>query len=168
MLSRRALLLSAAALTATAAGGGLLTVGRWWDRGAGEGYLHLSLEEAAILRAVAGVAWPGGAVVALDGEAADLDHFFDQMIHVMPDMTQKLLRTLLHALDDLARISAGGGLASLARPERSTLIMGWLDDELHELRSAVTGLVVMLGMGYTTHPDCDGQMKSLYRCGYYR
>lgn len=168
MLSRRTLLRAAGALTAVAGGGALLTVGRWWDRGAGEGYLHLSPDEAAIVRAVAGAAWPAGEIVTLDGETADLDHFFDEMIHTMPEMPQKLLRALLHILDDLSRVTAGGGLVALTREARTKLIMGWMEDDLHELRSAVTGLVVLLGMGFTTHPKADGPLHHLYRCGYYR
>lgn len=168
MLSRRTLLRAAGALTAVVGGGALLTVGRWWDRSAGEGYLHLSQDEAAVVRAVAGAAWPAGEVVALDGEVADLDHFFDQMLHTMPELPQKLLRTLIHALDDLARLSEGHGLVALSRDDRTTLVMRWLEDDSHELRSAVTALVVMLGMGFTTHPDARGPLPHLYRCGYYR
>ncbi len=168
MLSRRTLLRITGALAATAAGGALVTVGSWWDRDPASGYLTLSQDEAAIVRAVAGAAWPAGEVVALDGETADLDHYFDEMIHVMPAMPQKLLRTLLHALDGLALVSAGSGLVALSREARTELVMAWMDDDHHGLRSAVTGLVVMLGMGYTTHPGIKGQIPSLYRCGYYR
>ena len=168
MLSRRALLGAAAAVTAVLGGGALVTLGRWWDRPPGEGYRWLSLEEAAIVRAVAGAAWPGGEVVALEGETAGLDHFFDEMLATMPETPVELLKLLLHVLDDLASLDAGTGLANLSKQARSDIVMGWLASPLPELRSATTGLVVLLGMGYTTHPEARWPFPHLYGCGYAR
>lgn len=168
MRTRRAVLLAAAgAIGAAGAGAGGLLV-HWWTQDPDQGYAVLSKDEAAIARAIAGAAFPPGEVVALDGLEADLDRYLDAMMATWPALTRDLMRTLLHLLNELPLVGEGASYLSLTRERRMDVLMGWLQGDQAELRAAVSSVVVLLGMGYTTHPKVGGPLPHLYRCGYYR
>lgn len=171
MPSRRQLLIAlgtaGAVLGALAVGTGAV-VGRWYGRAPGGGFRHLSEDEAAIARAIAGAAWPATALTPLSGDQADLDYFLDELIAPWPENMRDLMRVLLHAIEDLSRLEGGAAFTALPLDERTRLLMGWLESDTAELRSAVSSAVILLGMGWTTHPDVGGPLPHLYRCGYYR
>lgn len=146
---------------------GAATVGlQWWDQAPDAPFGALEAEEAAVVRAVAGAAFPGGATIALHGKDADLDRFFDSLLLALPEMQRTLLKLLLHALEAGALASAGGRLTGLPEAEQRAFVMGLLQHPLAEVRGAVQGLVVLLGMGYTTHPTVAPVMSAWHRCGY--
>ncbi len=156
-----------AALGATLAGAGALTF-RWYHREPGSAFQHLSENEAELLRAIAGVVWPATSRCPLSGADAELDHFFDAILGTWPAATRDLIRVLINALDDLCTLEHGAGLRALDEQARSAAFMAWVDSDLLELRSAVQSLVVLLGQGWSTHPDVGGIVPSLYKCGYGR
>lgn len=169
-LSRRHLLgLIAAGGALTAATGlvGAVAVGtNWWDQPADAPFEALEQEEAAVVRAVAAAAFPGGATIALGGGEADLDRFFDGLLLALPETQRNLLKLLLHALEHGAIVGAGGRLTHLPEVEQRAFVMGLINHELAEVRGAAMSLVVLLGMGYTTHPSVAPMISAWHRCGY--
>ena len=165
-ITRRHLL----ALSAATVAAGVVCAGgvglSWWDQPAGAGYQHLSTAEAEFVRAFGGAAFPGGATVALDGSDAGLDHFYDALLDGMPEVTASLLRLLTHALDGAARLGGGGGFTALSRQAQQAHLEAWLQSDIAEVRGAISSLVVLLGMGYTIHPDVAPLMSQWHRCGY--
>jgi hypothetical protein len=169
-MSRRTLLgivAAAGALTAATGLVGAFTVGtQWWDQPADTPFEALELEEAAVVRAVAAAAFPGGATIALGGGEAELDRFFDGLLLSLPEMQRSLLKLLLHALEHGAILAEGDRLSALPEGAQRAFVMGLLQHELAEVRGAAMSLVVLLGMGYTTHPTVAPMISAWHRCGY--
>jgi len=165
-LSRRHLLALIGAAGAVAAAGAASVGLRWWDQAPDAPFGALEDEEAAVVRAVGAAAFPGGASIALHGRDADLDRFFDVLLLALPAMQRKLLKLLLHALEYGAVLDQGGRLSALPEERQRAFVMGLLAHPVAEVRGAVQGLVVLLGMGYTTHPEVAPIMSAWHRCGY--
>jgi hypothetical protein len=165
-ITRRHLLALSAA---TAAAGALFvggTVARWWDQPPSAPFVALSDPEARFVRAWAAAAFPGGEVLATDGGTAGLDRFFDATLSHLPDTQRKLLKLLIHALDTGTIAFAGSSFTALS-PEDARVVFHKLSaHDLAELRGAASGLTVLLGMGYTVHPDVAPMMARWHRCGY--
>lgn len=154
----------AAAVAACAGGIGM----QWWDQPPGASLKHLSEDEAEFVRAISGAAFPSGEVIDLSGADADLDRFFDAMLSGMPALTARLLKLLIQALEDLSVLLASGRFTTLPLATQQSLVEGWLSSDQAELRSAVQSLVVLISMGYTTHPEIAPMMSRWHRCGYGR
>jgi hypothetical protein len=160
-LTRRHLL-ALASLSALAAGAGLRA--EWWRTPAAAGFTHLDADEAALLRALAGAAWPAVDGLPGGGEIG-LDHFLDGLLGAMPDTPRDLMRALMHAVDGgpyPTRLSDFAGLPLAARQE---VLAGWLAHPLLEVRSALQSLVVLLGMGWSAHPAVSARLSRLSACG---
>jgi hypothetical protein len=165
-ISRRHLLaLSAAAAAVGAIGAGGLGY-RWWDQPPGAPLEALSSEEAQIVRAIAGTAYPRTAAIPLDGAEAHLDRFFDATLSHMPESPRKLLKLLLHGLDGGTVLTHGSTFTELSEAERADVLKGWTQHELAELRNATQSLVLLLGMGWTIHPEVAPTMQRYHSCGY--
>lgn len=164
---RHILALTAASATATAicAGGVALT---WWDQPPGIGYTQLADREGAFIRAFSGAAFPGGDVIALSGADADIDRFFDAVLCGMPDLTADLLRLLMQSLERATLLTNGATFTALSFPEQQAVLRSWFTSDVAEIRGAISSLVVLLGMGYTTHPEVSPIMSAWHRCGYGR
>lgn len=168
-LSRRSLLAGTAAAAAVgAAAGGAAVYRQWWDQPAAQGFRELSEEEAAFIRAFAGAVFPPGEVVALDGGAAGLDHFLDDVLHHGPAEVGRLLRLLLHALDSAPRLRLDAAFVAQDLAQRQATVHGWLYSPLAEIRSATQALVVLIGMGYTTTAPLSALLSPMHGCGYSR
>ena len=167
-LSRRQLLVLAAAPPLLAAAGTAAVGLSWWDQPQAAGYRHLSAVEAETLRAFAGAAWPPTAACPLDGELAQLDQYLDQAMADLGELPRQGIRMLLHLLDHLPLPTDGARFRALPREDRGRLLLRWLDGDLPELRSAMQSLVVLTGMGYTSHPGAEGTFATIYRCRYGR
>lgn len=164
---RHILALSAASATATmlCSGGVVMS---WWDQPAGRGYQQLSSKEADFLRAFSGAAFPGGDVIALSGADADIDRFFDAVLGGMPSLTADLLRLLMQALERAPLLEHGRPFTGLPQPTQQSVLRRWFTSDVAEIRGATSSLVVLLGMGYTTHPAVSPIMSAWHRCGYGR
>ena len=141
---------------------------RWWDRPPGEGFAHLAEEEADFVRVLAGAAFPAGDVIDLSGEDADLDRFFDAMLAGMPALTGNLLKLLIEALQHAPVPVRGSRFTALSAETQQAQVVDWLASSRAEIRSGVQSLVVLLAMGYTTHPDVAPLMSTWHGCGYGR
>lgn len=165
-ISRRHLL---ALLGATAAAAGLVgagTVVRWWDAAPDAPYAQLSDEEAAVVRAWAQAAFPGGESAALEGGEAALDRYFDALLGALPETQAKLMKVLLHAIEAGSLLLGGGRFTRLEEREARAVFHALVDHDVAEVRGAVLGLTTLLGAGYTTHPAVAPQLARLHRCGY--
>ena len=140
----------------------------WWNATAGDSYRFLSVDEAAFLRALSACAFPAGEHAPLGGGTADLDHFLDDLLVSLPLDTRNQLRWLLNGLNQGVTPLSPSKFTDLEHPEKEAAFAGWMHHDLTEIRSAVQALVVLLGMGYTTHPQVAGIIAPWTGCGYAR
>jgi hypothetical protein len=165
-ITRRHLLaLSAATAAVGAIGSGGIAL-RWWDQPAQAPLHTLSGEEAAIVRAIAGTAYPSTETIPLDGSTAGLDRFFDSLLSHMPAQTARMLKLLLHGLDGGCVLSHGGRFSRLSPSVQQDALTSWLGHDLSEIRNASQSLILLLGMGWTIHPEVEPTMQRLHSCGY--
>ena len=167
-ISRRHLLaLSAgtAAVGAIGTGGVLIS---WWDQPAEDPYLSLSAKEGAFVRAWSGAAFPATQTIPLAGSNAGLDRFFDQMLQSVPSEMENLLKLLLNGLDALPSPSHSASFRELTQSDQRDLFDSWSKSDVGAFRSAVQSLTLLLGMGWSTHPDVAPFMQKLHSCGYGR
>lgn len=166
-VTRRQLLAAGAAIAATSlVGVGALGL-HWYDQPAQAGFTWLSEDEAAFLSAFAEGLYPAGGEPELAGAEANLDHFVDGVIEHMPAFQQQGLKLLFHGIDALALSTEAASFTSLPAERRESLILEWLQHPIAEVRSGVQSIVLLMGMGYTTHPRAVEHFSALTRCGIY-
>ncbi len=167
-ITRRHLIAASAGISAAAAvcAGGVGI--RWWDAPAGASWVNLAADEVALVRALSGAAFPAGAFIHLSGADAGLARFFDAMLSGMPALTGDLLKLLAQALEHFTLVTHGDRYSMLSLAEQQLQLERWLSSSRPELRGAVMSIVVLLGMGYTTHPDVAARISPWHGCGYGR
>jgi hypothetical protein len=167
-ITRRHLLALSAASTAAAAvaTGGL--VSQWWDQPAERPYTVMNASEAAFIRAWAGAAYPATTAIPMAGDTAGLDRFFDEMLSTMPADTARLLRLLIHALDNASVLTDGAPFSSLPATTQARCFEDWIHSDIDPARSATQSLVLLVGMGWSTHPMVAPHMVKLHSCGFGR
>lgn len=165
-LSRRQLLkISLLGSTAIALTGGGL-VWSWWDTPPDTPYQLLNSEEAQMVQALSEAAFPAGKTIDLAGKDAKLDYFFDKLLFGMTRENQKLLKLLLHALNHLAVPSQGKYFLNCSETTQRQLVENWLNDDSYLFRSAMQSVIVLLSMGYTSHPKASKLLGQYFRCGF--
>ena len=167
-VTRRQLLASSAAAALAAAGGAGLVAWRWWDRPAGEGFTWLSEAEARFVAAYADALFPPGGTPALAGADAGLSGWFDVVLGGMPPDKAQQLKLLLHALENLGVFEGGAPFTELDRETRSAIVRTWTTSPIAPLRGSALSLGVLLGAGYTTHPETAAWFSGWHGCGYGR
>jgi hypothetical protein len=165
MISRRQFIaVSAMTAAGLAAIGGNLYF--WWDAPPSSPFSRLAEREGAFLTALSSAAFPAGEEIDLDGGAARLDRFFDELLKSMPEDNVRLIKLLLQGLDRATMPFYGASFHSLSSQERQEQLSSWLSSDQHLLRSAVQSMVILLGMGYTTHPKVSPLLAVHHRCGF--
>ncbi len=167
-ITRRQVLAAGGLVAAAGAVAGGLRVASWWDRQPGEGFEILSDDEAAIVDAIAEAMFPPGGTPALSGKDAGIAAWFDVVLAHTPQPTPNLIRTLMHALDDQARLTRGRGFANLPLQVRTARLHGWLRSSNHNVRGAIGSLVLFVSMGYCGHPDVKEACGWVWPCGFER
>lgn len=167
-ITRRQVLAAMAAVPVAGALGVGTTAYRWWDRPPGAGLLQLSDDEHDFVQAFAEAWMPGGGDPALSGADAQLGRFLDGILDGMDPPGARQLKLLLQALDDLTLPTRLSAFRDLSLPDRSEVLHGWLHHEQWLLRNGAVALLVLVGVGYTTHPDVVGILQPHFRCGYGR
>ena len=170
-VTRRHLLGLAAAATGAAAIGlatAGVTVATWWDAPIAPGFRNLSADEARFVRALASAAFPTTPTVPFDAESAGLDQFVDTSMDALAPDIRKALRALLHALDASTLPTRGARLSSLDLAARQDVLMGWLGSSSPEVRGVGNMLTLILGIGYTTHPQVAPYLRAMHGCAFGR
>jgi hypothetical protein len=165
-ISRRHLLALSAGTAAVGAMGATGLLVEWWDQPPTAPYKCLSDGEATFVRAWAGVAFPATKSTPMSGGQAGLDRFFDQVLHFAPPDAAKLLKLLLNGLDAACVPSHGTSFVSLDDAGRLDRFEAWTHSDLSLLRSATQGLVLLIGLGWSIHPDVAPVMKKMHSCGF--
>lgn len=161
---RHVLAATAAATLATALGGAGLTAS-WWNRPPAEGLLALSPDEYAFAQAIAEAWLPPGGTPALSGADANLGAYLDEVLSRMEPTNGKLLKLLLQALDDRPMVPHGRSFHRLDLATRQAVLQGWINGNAL-LANGIAGLLVLLGMGWTVHPDVAALLRPSFGCGY--
>lgn len=142
---------------ALALGGVAFRVGSvWWDQSTAANLKILSAEEAQIFAAIAdtmfpGERWRGGMPSATE---TGIVEFYDDYLASIDERTQRLLRLLLHAIDDVAMFADLGATRFRFRPreEREEILRAWDRSWFSARRGAFTSLKIFVAMGYTEDP----------------
>jgi hypothetical protein len=160
-----------AALAGVPVAGGLGVGGtawRWWDRPAGAGLKRLSADEHDLAQAL-GEAWmPPGGDPPLSAAEAGVGAFLDEVVDGMEPAMGRQLKLLLQALDDLTLPTHLSAFRHLPLETRTEVLDGWLNGDVWLLRNGVQALLILLGTGYTTHPEVVARLRPYFPCGYGR
>ncbi len=167
-ITRRQILAAAAAVPVAGALGAGAVVWRWWDRPPGQGLKALSVEEHGFIQAMAEGWMPRGGTPELSGADARIGDFVDDVVAAMHHRTGAELRLLMHALDHLTVPVCGARFQHLSVATRSRVLEGWMDHPSWMIRDAASGVLVLVGMGWTTHPEVAAVLRPMFRCGYGR
>lgn len=165
-ITRRHLLAATAALGAAAAVGVGTTAVRWWDRPPGEGLKVLSPLEHGFVQSVAEAWMPPGGTPALSGADAQLGHFVDETMSHMPATQAKLLKVLLHLLDELTLPTHMSTFHALSLQARQEVLQGWLDSPFFLQRQALGAVMALISFGWALHPEVAPVFQPLFGCGY--
>ena len=144
------------------------TAWRWWDRPAADGLLALSSDEHDFTQALAEAWMPAGGDPPLSGADAQLGRFLDQVVDGMPPAGGRELKLLLQALDDLTLPTRLSPFRGLPLEVRQAILHGWLHHDQWLLRNAATALLVLIGVGWTIHPEVVGILRPHFRCAFGR
>jgi hypothetical protein len=154
------------AAVATAGVGG--TVASWWGQPPGAPLQHLSAGEAAFIRALAEVAYPATAAIPVGAAALGLDVFLDDAMGALPGTPRKLVKLLLNALDAWPVPRRFGTFSTLSVEDRLA-VMDHLQNHWNpQIRQGTSSLLLLIGMGYCTHPQVSPFFSRWHGCGYGR
>ncbi|MBX2799962.1 MAG: twin-arginine translocation signal domain-containing protein [Myxococcales bacterium] len=166
-ITRRAAL-AAVACAGVAGGVGAVTALRWWDRAPGEALVWLSADEHDFVQAVAEAWMPRGGTPSLSGADAQLGSFVDGVLEGMAPSAARETKLLLQALDDLPVVTRLRPYRRLPLHSRAEVLQGWLQSSLWPLRTGATALMMLIGLGWTTHPEVASIFQPHFGCGYGR
>lgn len=159
--------MAATAATAALSTGGLaLHIGSWYSRTPREGLHALSPEEYDFIQAIAEAWAPPGGVPAISGAEAQMGTFFDGVVSSMAPQQGKLLRMLLHVLDEETVPGHFARFQHLPLDTRIEVLRGWLDSPWFLQRQAVGAVMALLSFGYTEHPEVAATLQEKFRCGF--
>ena len=165
-ITRRQLLQWTTVLSLASAVAVGINVSTWWNTDPEAPYVNLNLLEANVINAVSGAAFPTGSTINLNGEQAGLDRFFDELLSSMPSENRTLLKLLLEAIDRATIPTHAVHFTALTLENRQRCLQQWLHNPSHLIRGAVQSLIVLLGMGYTSHPIASEHLSQYFRCGF--
>ena len=166
ILNRRQLLRIGGLSTLGLTLGGGLVYSQWWNAPANAPYQRLSTHEASLVRAISTVAFPSGDIISISPEQLSLDRYFDILLQSMPETQGKLLKLLLNALNSAPYLTFDNTFLMQSPEQQHKQLQSWLNHPQHLLRNAVTSLVILIGMGYTSHPKIAPHFAQFHLCGY--
>lgn len=169
-ISRRDFLKYAGIGGSTVALGALIfRVGYWWDQPAGAHYEVLSELEGRIVAGICDALFPGDAGSPPLPNALDIGIVddFDRYLAGLPEAPTKMLRALLHVIDDGAYMSGLGfqRFHRRSREQRTDILSAWDNSDITVRRSAFRGLKFTLSVSYCDHPKVMRAMGMHFTCG---
>ena len=164
--TRRQLLTTLTALGVASAGGTALVGSRWWARPAGQGLSVLSDDEHEFLQAVAEAWMPRGGEPEVSGADANLGVFMDQLLAQSDESITGPLKALFQVLDDTTRATHLSAYRHLPLDARREVLRGWLVSDVSLFRRAVHGMMALLSMGWSQHPDVIRVLRPSFACGW--
>ena len=167
-LTRRQVLIatSAAAVLGGLTAGG--TAVHWWDQSPGQRLSALSEDEAHFARALADTFFPPGGNPAIGGAESGAVEGFDALLLAMEEDNRNILKAFLHILDTSTLPSRCARFTSLTIEERAEVLESWKNHPVTIWRIAVESLQILLGIGFTTHPDVAALITPHFGVGYGR
>ncbi|MFT6374818.1 MAG: hypothetical protein ACJARS_001466, partial [bacterium] len=105
---------------------------------------------------------------ALSGADADLGTWFDELLTQMAPNQATLLKLFVQILDDVPLVTDASTFRGLSLARRIELLSDWLDSSNALFRAGVSAVVVLIGMGWTTHPTVAAVLAPRFRCGWSR
>jgi hypothetical protein len=165
-ITRRQVLAAGAAVPVV---GGLCACGvawRWWDRAPGEGLRALSTDEHDFVQAAAEAWMPPGGDPPISGAEARVGVFIDELVAAMSPAAGRELKLLFQALDDLAVPGHLSAFRHLPLETRTEVLRSWLHHDQWLIRLATTGVLILIGEGYTLHPAVADTLRPFFPCGF--
>jgi hypothetical protein len=168
-LRRRNVLAAVAAVAALGMAGAASTaavLGSWWQQAPDAPLRHLSVDEVAVLDAIAEAIFPAGGEPALSGREAKVGRYLDALLAGMVPTQRDLFRFALHGLNTLAYAQAGATLPELGPEGVGALLRRWLVSSDTNLRGIAQSLHVFIGMAYLAHPEVSPAIAAQFGCGF--
>lgn len=146
---------------ATALGSGAYCISGWWNQTTAESRHTLSTDEVTIVESILDAMFPGDSSAYQHAnrlpnglETDALDHF-DHYLGQLDARSAKLMRLLLHAIDDIAffRGLKFQRFRHRDRPERIRILKAWDESNLGIRRSAFRAMKMALAGGYMRSPQ---------------
>ena len=162
-LTRKKFLQWSSVLTLAVGTAASIEVHSWWDTDPETPFQTLNQQEASVVRAVAGAAFPTGETIQLDGSDANLDRFFDELLMAMTSENRTLLKLLLEAIDHITLPTEASHFSILDTSVQQEYLHTWLNHNNHLIRGAFTLLVLEWGHA---HPTASVPLSKLFRCGF--
>jgi hypothetical protein len=167
-LSRRHVLAAMGAVATAGALGAGVKAWTWWDTDPGAGLEALSTDEHDFVQALAEAWMPPGGEPALSGADAGLGRWMDDLVAAMSDASANELKILLQLFDEATIPSRLRPFRKLPLDTRIEVLRQWMTADLWLWRNGISALLVLIGIGWTTHPEVVGLMRPHFRCAYGR
>lgn len=144
----------------------------WWNQPAADGRAVLSAEESEIADSIARAMFPGqpqtpdGLPGAGDAEVEVVDHL-DRYLDIVDGRTARLIRLLLHLIDDASIFDDFSLTRFRRRPleERIAILRAWDDSAWMVRRRAFRGLKLILAGGYCSSHRVVDALDLQFKCG---
>lgn len=142
----------------------------WWNQPTADGAAVLSSEERSIARAVADAMFPGEEFLdggMPNGVDAGIVEDLDEYLAAIDQRSSRLLRMLLHLIDEMA-IPRGlrfQRFRARSRDERIAILKTWDNSSLMVRRKAFRSLKLIMAGGYCNHEDVLEAAGIDFRCG---
>ena len=140
--------------------------GVWWDQSPAPALERLSDTEAEIIASIADAMFPGDGVFP-GGNEVDVVSFFDHYLSSIAPETARLLRLLLHAIDDMGAVAdlALTRFRNRTREERIAILRAWDNSLFFGRRGAFRGVKLVIATAYCEHPAVLRAAGIEFDCG---
>ncbi len=167
-ITRRQVVVAMGAVAAASAAAAGVTAVRWWDAPPAQGLSCLGADEHDFVQVVAEAWLPAGSKPALSGADAELGLWVDAVLAGLVRASARELKLSLQALDSATLPTRLSAFRNLNLGRRIDVLPGWLHSDLWLLHNGITALSVLVGVGWTTHPQVLPFVQPHFPCGYGR
>ena len=145
-------------------------VSGWWNQPSADSFTVLSESEVEIAGAMADAMFPGEPYVDAgmpNGAEAGVVEHLDQYLGSVDAHSSRLLRLLIHAIDDAAVLSDFRLTRFRHRPreQRIAILKAWDNSQITFRRKAFRSVKLIMAGGYCSHAGVLGAAGIDYQCG---